>query len=178
MRIGKVTRWTLTIGVFAILLVAGAVNYGRQQAEQTELKAAITQANVDLVKYSAQRKDLEAKQREASSHIASVQEQFRQCTQSIEITEALFQAAKDAGVSLTNLSTSPPAQEKVGSIVCTVFPFTVTAQAEVLPGLLLFTQKVSDRFSTAAIKSARIEAGGEKPRMVVELRIYAYEKQG
>jgi hypothetical protein len=176
LKISKATQWILTIGIFAILLISASVAYGRQQAEQSELGSAIAQANQDLIKYSAQKKDLETKRREANSRIASAQTEFRQYTKSIEVNEALFEVAEDAGVTITRLVFSVPAEENLSGIAYRVFSPIVTAEGEVLPQLLLFSKKISESFSTVVIESVEIEGGdGEKkPQIVLELKIYAY----
>jgi chromosome segregation ATPase len=176
-KISKTTQWALTIGIFAILLVSASVAYGHQQAQQSYLSSAIAQANQDLVKYSTQKKDLENRRREVNSRIASAQSELRQYTESIEINEALFEAAEDADVTITGLSSSLPEEETLDGITYRVFSLTITTQGEVLPQLLIFSKKLSERFSTAVIESAKIEGGGgeAKAKIVLELKIYAYE---
>jgi hypothetical protein len=178
LKIGKTTQWILLIGIFVILLVSASVAYGRQQAEQSELSSSIAQANQDFTKYSAQKEDLESKRRAANSRIASAQGEFRQYTESIEIEEALFEVAEDAGVSITALVFSLPGEERLGSTTYRVFSPVVTAQGEVLPELLLFSKKISESFSTVAVESVKIEVGEgeEKSQIVLQLKIYAYEK--
>ena len=176
MKISKTTQWILLIGVFAILLVSASVAYGRQQAQQAELSSSIAQANQDFTKYSAQKEDLESKRRAASSRIASAQSEFSQYTECIEIEEALFDVADDAGVTITRLIFTLPMEEKLGTMTYRVFYPVVTAEGEVLPELLLFGKKISQSFATVDIQSVKIEAGeGEdKSQIVLNLKIYAY----
>ena len=178
MKLSKTTQWILLIGIFAILLISASVAYGRQQAQQGELSSSIAQANQDFTKYSAQKEDLESKHRAANSRIASVQSEFRQYTECIEIEEALFELAEDAGVTITRLVFPVPAEEKLSGISYLVFSPVVTAEGEVLPALLLFSKKISESFATVAIESVKIEAGEgeEKSQIVLELKIYAYGK--
>jgi len=166
----------LLIGVFAILLISASVAYGRQQVQQTALSFSIAQANQDFIKYSAQKEDLESKRRVANSRIASVQSEFRQYTESIEIDEALFELAEDAGVTITKLTFTIPGEEELGGITYRVFSPVVTAEGEVLPELLLFSKKISESFATVAIESVKIEGGEgeENPKIVLQLKIYAY----
>jgi len=177
LKISKTTQWILLIGIFAILLISASVAYGRQQAEQSDLSSSIAQANQDFTKYSAQKEDLESKRRAASSRIASAQSEFNQYTQSIEIDEALFEVAEDTDVTITRLVFTVPAEEKPGGITYRVFSPVVTAEGEVLPALLLFSKKISESFATVAIESVKIEGGegDEKPQIVLQLKIYAYE---
>ena len=178
MKIGKTTRWILLIGIFAILLISASVAYGRQQTEQNQLTSSIAQANQDFTKYSAQKKDLENKRREANSRIATAQSQFHQYTEAIEIDEALFEIADDAGVTINALILSLPVKEEMGGVNYRVFSPVVTAEGEVLPELLIFSKKISESFSTVSVESVKIEIGegDEKSRIIINLKIYAYEE--
>ena len=183
MKISKTTRWILTIGIFAILLVGAGVVYGRQMAEQSQLSLEIAQAPRDFPEYAEQKKDLEARLSQANSRIASAQSEFCQCTESIEINEALFEAAHDANVTITKLSSSPPVDEELNGITYRVLLLNIVAEGEVLPELLRFSMKVSEKFSTATIESAKINVppapeegtSEEKPTIDLQVKIYAYE---
>jgi type II secretory pathway pseudopilin PulG len=177
-KISKTTQWILLIGIFAILLISASVAYGRQQAEQSQLATSIAQANQDFTKYSAQKDDLEGKRREASTRISSAQSEFRQYTECIEIEEALFELAEDAGVTIIKLVFPVPGGEKLGGTTYRVFSPVVTAEGEVLPELLLFGKKISENFSTLAVESVKIEIGEgqEESQIVLNLKIYSYEK--
>ena len=190
MKISKTIQWILTIGILAILLVSLGVMYSRQKAEQSELMTNIAQAQQDFIKHTTQKKDLEARRSEANSRVTSVQDEFRKPTQSIEINRTLFEAAEDAGVTITSLSSSLPAEEKSGGekedlkgITFQVFSLSIAAEGEVVPALLNFSMKLSERFPAATIESVSItipevEEEGEseeKPTINLGLKIYAYE---
>jgi len=182
MKISKTTQWILTIGIFAVLLVAAGVVYGRQMGEQNQLSLDIAQAQRDFPKYSEQKKDLEMRLSQAESRLVSVQNESRQYTESIEINEALFEAADEANVTITRLSSSPPADEEVNGFTYRVFSLSITAEGEVVD-LIRFSMKLSERFSAATIESVKIdvpEAGEEgtsegKPTITLQVKVYAYE---
>lgn len=191
MKISKATRWILAIGILAILLISLGVLYGRQKPEQSRLIPNIAEARQDFIKYTTQyatqRKELEvleARLDEASSRITSVQRGFHQYTESIEINETLFEAADDANVTITELTSSLPEEEELNSITYQVFSIEVTAEGEVV-ALLNFSHKVSQRFSTSDIQSVEIEVPQEdeegekkepeKPSITLSLKIYIYE---
>jgi len=85
----------------------------------------------------------------------------------------LFQAADASNVTITSLTSSVAKDEKINGITYRVFSLSITAKGEP-SALLLFSKKVSERFSTATITSATIEVT-EKPTMNLQLKIYAYE---
>lgn len=184
MKVSKATKWILLVGIFAILLITAAVAYGRQNEQQRALNANIAQAQQDFDKYTAKKKDLERRLNEADSRIGSVQDEFSEYTESIEINETLFEAADDAGVTITRLRSSTPADQKLSGITYRVFTLDITAEGEVLPELLNFSNKISGRFATATIESVKIDIpkveeegeGEEKPTTItLRLKIYAYE---
>ena len=169
----------MVIGIFAVLLVAAGVVYNRQTAEQSKLSSRIVQAQQELTRYTGQigqKQELETKIEQAGSRIASVQSESSIYTRakSIEINETLFQAAYDSNVTITSLTSSVAKDEKINGITYRVFSLSITAEGEVLPALLNFSKKVSERFSTATITSATIEVT-EKPTMNLQVKIYAYE---
>jgi len=190
MKIGRPARWILTIGILAILLGGIGVNYGRQIAEQRRLNADTAQAQQDFRKYdkyaaeyAAEREELETRLSQANSRITSPQSKFRQYTESIEIDEALFQAAEDANVTITRLSSSLPEDEELNGITYRIFTLSITAEGEVV-ALLNFSNKVSAGVSTATIESVKINVpeveegeSEEKPSITLGLKIYAYESE-
>jgi len=187
LKLSKTTRWILTIGILAILLITGGVVYSRQKTEQSQLSTSIAQAQQELIKYqlppAGQKEELEARLAEANSSITSLQGEFRQYTESIEISEALFEAAENSNVTITTLSCSPPADEEIRGITYRVFTLNITTEGEVPPALINFSMKISDTFSAAAIESVvmdvlKAEEEGEsegKSTMTLRVKIYAYE---
>ncbi len=197
MKISKATRWILTIGIVAILLVGLGVIYSRHKVEQSELAANIAQARQDFTKYTTQKKDLEASLSKAKSRIATAEGKFHKSIESIEITTVLFEAADDANVTITELTSSLPEEEvirteevkgssKEEGVTFRVFSIKVTAEGEVV-ALLNFSRKVSENFDDYSIESVEIEVpqveeegegGGEepgKPSITLSFKIYAYE---
>ena len=171
MKISRTTLWILTIGIFAILLVAAGVIYNREKAEQRQLTSNIVQAQQNFTKNSEQKKDLEARLSQAKSRTASVQDEFRQYTESIEINKALFEIADDANVVITKLSCSIPTKEKLNNITYDVFSLNLGAEGVNIAVLLNFTSKLSKRFPTATIESVSISVE-EKSTLTLRTKIY------
>ena len=189
-RISRTTRWLLTVGILAILLITAYVMYDRQQKEQDQLKDNIAQAQLQLAAYKpqdpTQKEELEARLEKANSRlpgIAALQDEFRDYTESIEINETLFEAAEDANVTITGITCSLPGGEEVRGFTFRVFSLSVTAEGEVPPQLINFSIKVSEAFSTASIGSVGMsihrpaEDGSitGKSTMDLNLMVYVYE---
>ena len=178
MKISKQTRWILTIGILAILLVSLGVNYNRQKTEQDELSANIAQAHQDFIRYTIQNsdqgKDSEARLSKVNPRLATLHDEFESPTESIEISAALFEAAGAANVTITGLSSSTPAGEKVNDIAFHVFSLSISAEGEV-KALLNFMANLSSRFPNSSINSVNISISEGKPSLNLNIKIYTYE---
>ncbi len=177
MKISKTVRWILTLGILAILLVSLGISYSHRKTEQDELSSSIAQAKqelIQLIEYTKQGNGLETRLSQANSRLASVKEEFHKPTQSVEISDVLFQAANDANVTITRLSSSTPASEEVNGIGFRVFSLGITAEGEVV-ALLNFMRKLSDRFPNSSISSARVTISQGKGSLGLSMKIYAYE---
>ena len=160
MKISKATQWILTIGILAVLLVGAGVAYSRQKAEQSRISADTARAQQDFIKYTEQKRDLETRHSQIESYLVSVQDEFRQYTESIEIEETIFEAADDADVTIASLTCPLPKDEEVNGINYKAFSFTnIKAEGEVVD-LLRFSRKVSERFAAATIERETISVGG------------------
>ena len=178
MKLSKTTQWIITIGILAILLVGAGVVYGRQKLGQGQLMAMVAKAQQDFATYTEKKKEMEARLSQANYRIASVQSEFRQYTESIEINEALFEAADDAGVTITTLGSPMPENEELKGITYRAFSVSITAEGDVVPALLNFSDKLSQTFSAANIESVGINVPKteeeSKATISLRLRIYAY----
>lgn len=178
LKISKTTRWILTIGILAILLASLGIIYARQAAELRELNTSVAQAHQDFIKYTTQRKELEegleAKLGQTKSSIASLQDEFGQYTESIEINKALFETADEANVTITKLSSSPPKEEKLNGITYQVFTLSLAAEGEVV-ALLNFIRKLSDKFPSSNINSIKVTASDKEGSLDLSMKIYTYE---
>jgi len=205
LKIGKTTRWILTIGILAVLLGGLGIYYFRQQTEQSALIAGLTQAQQNLIEYTskytaqefeAQKKDLETRIDKASSRLAALQGEFESSLESIDINESLYATANQANVTITNLSSSLPeeyeiivprdgestegTEEEPIIIPCRIFALRVATKGDVV-ALLNFLDKLNQIFPTSVIDSAKIDVREEATEgeaiatMHLELKIYIYE---
>ena len=186
MKISKTTRWILTIGILAIFLASLAVVYLRQTKELRDLNAGITQAQQNFDTYTAQQKELEEKLKQVKSSAPSLPGEFKSSLESIEISDALFEVADEAMVTITELSTSLPSNEELNGIAYQVVYIELTAEGKMV-STLNFVQKLGDRFPSSEIEQVEIEVikvaegaegeetAEEKSSISLSLKIYAYE---
>ena len=173
MKLSKTAQWILIIGVLAVLLVTAGVMYGRQMAERSDLNSDIARANQDFITFTAARADLETRLSQAESQLSNRQSEFHKSTQSIEISQGLFETAEEAYVTLTDISCSLPEGQTVNGITCQVFSLSLTIEGDNLAQLLNFTTKLGKRFPDATIESPRISISEEESTLNLKLKVYA-----
>lgn len=173
MKLSKTAQWILAIGILAVLLVTAGVVYGRQMAERSQLNSDIACANQDFITFTEQRRDLETRLSQAQSQLSNRQSEFHKSTQSIEITEGLFETAEEANVSLTDISGSVPKGQTVNGILCQVFSLSLTVEGDNMAQLLNFTTKLAKRFPDATIESPMISISEERSTLDLQLKVYA-----
>jgi len=172
MKLSKTAQWILAIGILAVLLVSAGVVYARQAVERSQLNSDVARANQDFVRYTAAKGDLQTRLSQAESQLSSLQSEFHESTQSIEIDEGLFETADDANVSLTDISCSVPSRQTVNGIACQVFSLSLTVEGDNMAQLLGFTTKLGDRFPDATIESPRISISEERSTLNLKLTVY------
>ena len=173
MKLSKTAQWILAIGILAVLLVTAGVVYGRQMAERSQLNSDIARANQDFIEFTEQRRDLETRLSQAESQLSNRQSEFHKSTQSIEITQGLFETAKEAYVTLTDITCPLPEGQTVNGIACQVFSLSLTVEGDNLAQLLNFTTKLGKRFPDATIESPRIGISEERSTLDLQLKVYA-----
>jgi len=178
MKLSKTAQWILSLGILVALLVGVVTVYGAQRAAQGNLQSELTQLNENFVKYTAQRGELQGRLNKAQSDLSKLDEKFQLPTESVEITEAVFEAADDSNVDIIKISSSLP---KVGKATETVAydSFEITIEAEgMVVALLNFSEKLSETFPDSVIESVSIdvpECEKEKPKITLGLTVYCYE---
>ncbi|MCD6599111.1 MAG: hypothetical protein J7L19_00865 [Dehalococcoidia bacterium] len=193
MKISRTTRWILTIGILAIFLASLTVLYLRQTTELRYLNASIIQAQQNFKTYTTQEKELEAELNQVESSIPALPGEFSSSLESVEISDALLEAADEANVTITEFSTSLPDNEEINGITYRVVYIDLTAEGKMV-STLNFAQKLGDRFPSSEIQQVEIEVTKvgneaeegeeektgketeeEKASLSLSLKIYAYE---
>jgi len=176
MKLGKTAQWILTLGILVALLVGVVTVYGKQRATQGDLNSELTQLNQDFVKYTAQKGELQGRLSKAQSDLSTLKKDFRQSTESVEITEAIFDAADKARVDIVSIHSSLPAKEGGEAGVYDVFSLSIGAKG-VPVSLLEFCGKLSETFPDSVIKTVTIGGVDEKgeAEITLVLTVYCYE---
>ena len=167
--------------------------YLRQTTELRYLNASIIQAQQNFKTYTTQEKELEAELNQVESSIPALPGEFSSSLESVEISDALLEAADEANVTITEFSTSLPDNEEINGITYRVVYIDLTAEGKMV-STLNFAQKLGDRFPSSEIQQVEIEVTKvgneaeegeeektgketeeEKASLSLSLKIYAYE---
>lgn len=172
-RPGTTVRWVLTAGVLAILAILGTMHYRDLKTEQGELLAGLVQAQenvaaaraIDLTHYGEQIHDLESRLKNAELRSGNLETEFYSHTHSIDIDEAVFEAAAGTNVTITSIACAAPAFEEIDGIQYQVYKLTVQAKSEVPPQFFNFAFALSEAFPDGTVNSLsmtlpRVAEGG------------------
>ena len=179
MKLSKTAQWILSLGILVALLVGMMSVYGRQRAEQGDLQSELTQLNENFVKYTTQKGELQGRLNKAQSDLSKLDEKFQLPTESVEITEAIFEAADDSNADIVKISSSLPKKGKAtgeGTVAYDSFGITIEAEGTVVE-LLKLCEKLSEVFTNGVINNVVIDVGEEagEAKITLSLTVYCYE---
>jgi cytoskeletal protein RodZ len=151
--LSPITRWIMTIVILGFGVVLVVFLYTQQQTQNNKLTDEVDTAGTALVQNSLSRRDLENRLVTANLALAELTAGFPSSKQSMDMEEALFKAAADAGVELTSISVSDPKAETVGGSTYMSFGVTLSVTGET-GSLLRFAGVVGYWLPSAGIESA------------------------
>ena len=170
--ISATTRMILTILILGVGVVLVVVLYGQQQTRNNKLSDEVDGAATTLVKNSLSRRDLDSRLVAANLTLAEMTANFPSSMQSMDVEEALYKAAADAGVEITTVSCAVPKAETVGSSSYGVYAIAVSVTGDT-QGILRFVGIVGDWLPSTRIESATVTGGGEAVALGLNLKVYA-----
>jgi hypothetical protein len=167
--LSPITRWIMTIVILGFGVVLVVFLYSQQQTKNNKLTDEVDTAGTALVQNSLSRRDLENRLATANLALAelTVTANLPSSSQSMDVEEALFKAAADAGVELTNIGVSDPKAETVGGSTYLAFGVNVSITGET-GSLLTFVGRLGYWLPSAGIESASMSSEG----MTLALKVY------
>jgi hypothetical protein len=143
--------------------------YSQQQTKNNKLTDEVDTAGTALVQNSLSKRDLDNRLATANLALAelTVTANLPSSSQSMDVEEALYKAAADAGVELTTISVSDPKAEAVGGSTYMSFGVSVAVTGET-GSLLRFAGVVGYWLPSASIESASMGSGD----MTLVLKVY------
>lgn len=173
-QLSPVTRWILTILVVGIGVVLVVVFYAQEQARNTRLKDEVSTVQRLLISNSLKKADLEARLVQANLSLAEARTRFPSIWQSMDVQEALYKAAADAGVGIVNIDCSPPASERVGGQEFGVLKTNVS----VIGGsdqVLRFAGVLGYWLPSSTMETVSMGREGEEISLVLTIKVYTTE---
>lgn len=179
MKLSKTAQWILSLGILVALLVGMMSVYGRQRVVQSDLQSELNQLNENFVKYTTQKGELQGRLNKAQSDLSKLDEKFQLPTESVEITEAIFEAADDSNVDIIKISSSLPKVGKAtggGTVAYDSFGISIQAEGTVVQ-LLKLCEKLSEAFTNSVMNNVVIDVGEEagEAEITLSLTVYCYE---
>ena len=167
--LSPITRWILTILILGVGVVLVVFLYTQQQTKNNKLTDEVDTAGTALVQNSLSRRDLENRLVTANLALAELTANFPSSQQSMDMEEALFKAAADAGVELTSINASDPKAETVGGSTYMSFGVTLSVTGET-GSLLRFAGVVGYWLPSAGIETASMS----DVDMTLVLKVYTW----
>ena len=176
MKIGKLTRWILVIGVVVVALIWLSGNAIRERGLQRELNDSIsisgaqlvfitTQHQQQIAEYTAQKDELEEILSEPIPSISDFIAIFESPGKSIEFDEYIYEDAYQSDVTILTIATALPQEhesknenesgDKITLLTYETSSIRITAEGEVV-ALLNFLDKLSTRFQASYINQVSI----------------------
>jgi hypothetical protein len=165
--LSPITRWILTIVILGFGVVLVVFLYSQQQTKNNKLTDEVDTAGTALVQNSLSRRDLDNRLVTANLALAELTSNIPSSQQSMDVEQALYKAAADAGVAVTSISCSDPKAETVGSSSYEAFGVTVAITGET-GSLLRFVGVVGYWLPSAGIETASMSGEG----MTLVLKVY------
>jgi cytoskeletal protein RodZ len=162
------TKWILTILILGVGVVLVVVFYAREQSRNSDLKEEVGTASTTLIQNSLRRNATEDRLAAANLDLAVLVAKFPSAQQSMDVEEALFSAAADAGVSIASINCSEPKDQKVGESTYPAFAVSVSVTGDT-EDCLTFVGRLGYWLPSASIDSVSLSEGD----MSLKLNIFA-----
>ncbi len=166
--ISPMTKWILTILILGVGVVLVVVLYAQEQSRNSDLKDEVNTASTTLVEKSLERRALENRLAVANLTMAELATQFPSAKQSMDVEDALFNAAADSGLAITSVNCSEPGAETVNKSTFQDFRVTVSLTGDT-EGFLRLVGRLGYWLPSASIDSVSLNPES----MTLSLQVYA-----
>ena len=166
--ISPMTKWILTILILGVGVVLVVVLYAQEQSRNSDLKDEVNDASTILVEKSLERRALENRLAVANLTMAELATQFPSAKQSMDVEDALFNAAADSGLAITSVNCSEPGSETVNKSTFQAFGVTVSFTGDT-EGFLRLVGRLGYWLPSASIESVSLNFES----MTLSLQVYA-----
>jgi hypothetical protein len=178
MRLSKKVWLIVAIVIFAIVLGILFSIYSGQAGERNELKDRLNNAQILLPGLIDNKEELEDQLTQAESLLDRSQAEFPESVDSIEYDDDLFKIADDSNVNMTRVTSTKPANTKVGAVTYSISAYVVVVKGNVEDILdFIYTIRTGDDFQlpwSANVKDIKMAIDGGGSTATISLDIYGY----
>jgi Tfp pilus assembly protein PilO len=166
--LSPMTKWILTIVILGIGVVLVVVLYAQEQTRNSDLKKEVNTASTTLVEKSLERKALENRLAVANLTMAELATQFPSAKQSMDVEDALVNAAADSGLAITSINCPEPRAQTVNNAIYQSFGVSVTLTGDT-EDYLRFVGRLGYWLPSASIESVSLDLDS----LSLSLQVYA-----
>ena len=178
MKLSKTVWLVVVIVIFAIVLGILFSIYSGQAGERKQLKDTLNNAQTLLPGLIDNKEELENQLAQAESLLDRSQAEFPESVDSIEYDDDLFKIADDSNVDITRLTSTKPANTKVGAVTYSISAYVVVVKGNVEDILdFIYTIRTGDDFQlpwSADVKDIKMAIAGGGSTATISLNIYGY----
>lgn len=156
--VSPVIRWVLTLLILGVGLVVVVVLYSQQESRNGDLEKQLSEAQTRLINNSQAKGQLESELARAEVDSVRAKLPFPASDQSMDVEEAVYDAADSVGVTVASMSYGTPASDTIGATPCKVFTVTLTVNGEE-EDLIRFVGLLGDWLPTATVNTVTIAEG-------------------
>jgi len=157
------TAWLIMgIGSFVVLFASLYVLYSHQLEEQQGLQQKLATSQAILPKLVGQRQSLEDGLERTRLLFDQIRVLFPKSVESIEFGEELWGLARQYGLKVRKLASSPAFDEEAGDVTFLAAPFTVTVAGEV-GDIVDFTRALSTGRDFASVSIEQMDINVAEP---------------
>ncbi len=177
------SKWSVIVlgGVLAIIAAALGTILSGQMRDRSQAEGELTVAEESLTELEgavalSQQSDLGQRVAAVLAERDSARAYLAQPTDTIMVNEALFNLARQTGVTLDGISASPTIEETLGEVECSALPLSIAVQGT-LANILDFLTHLNADLTNGGIETADVTAPRAQgiPTASIELVIYQYE---
>jgi hypothetical protein len=181
------TSWLiLAVGLFVVIAAGLGITRSQQAQEQGRLNDELATseqslAAIQITGLQSQLTGLQQSVAQAQLQLNQAQQQLEQTVVSVDVTDKFFSIARDCGVEVLNLGTSPISPNVYEGVGLSTTAITAQVEGE-LSALVNFVESLNREFSTGMIQTFQIDippSGSDaSPSISIQMIVYSYEVEG
>jgi hypothetical protein len=185
-KLSKTSWLILAVGLFVVIAAGLGITRSQQAQEQGRLnnELATSEQSLAAIQITGLQSQLDGLQQSADQaqlQLDQAQLQLKQTVVSVDVTDKFFSIARECGVEVINLGTSPISPNIYEGVGLSTTSLNAEVEGE-LSALVNFVESLAREFSTGLIQTFQIDipppGSDASPTANIEMIIYSYEVEG